>query len=336
MYFKEFPAFLYDFKYEDGTTRTEVVKDITRNIRVKKEILSNITLYDEYDLVDGDTPEIIAEKFYGNPEYHWIVMLTNDKIDWLADFPLTETEITKHIEHTYNPDLHSSEWYFSTYVDPVDGKTEQRINLKIYDNALPLDPEYLTATITYTVSGKTSATEFNYTFDWPDIRSGVAHNGINRETQIIWQTLPESIGYITTLPSSNVVHGMNTQFTTNLLVGMELYTLSGVKIGTIKSIENDSVLHLTSHSTVAVTNVSFFNRIVGTPSGELTVTTSGRENNPVYFVNSSGYIVNSSEDGAIAVTGDEVHRLENDKKRRIKLVSPALIETIIKNYEELL
>ena len=121
MYFKEFPAFLYDFKYEDGTTKTEVVKDITRNIRVKKEILSNITLYDYYDLTDGDTPEIIAEKFYGNPEYHWIVMLTNDKIDWLADFPLTETEITKHIEHTYNPTLNSKEWWFKTQPDPVDG-----------------------------------------------------------------------------------------------------------------------------------------------------------------------------------------------------------------------
>jgi hypothetical protein len=74
MYFKDFPKFIYDFKYDDSAaTKTSVVKDITRNIRFRKEILANITLYDEYDIVDGETPEIIAEKIYGNPEYHWII-----------------------------------------------------------------------------------------------------------------------------------------------------------------------------------------------------------------------------------------------------------------------
>ena len=69
MYFKVFPEFLYDFKY-GKETKTSIVKDITRNIRFRKEVLENITLYDYVDVVDGDTPEIVAEKIYGNPEYH--------------------------------------------------------------------------------------------------------------------------------------------------------------------------------------------------------------------------------------------------------------------------
>ena len=336
MYFKEFPAFLYDFKYEDGTTKTEVVKDITRNVRVKKEILSNITLYDYYDLTDGDTPEIIAEKFYGNPEYHWIVMLTNDKIDWLADFPLTETEITKHIEHTYNPTLNSKEWWFETEPDPAAGLTDQVLYFKIYNNVLPLDPEYLTTQVEYNLSGSTTNCTFNYTFTWPDIRDGKMHNGLDRETQIVFQILPHSIGTITSLPSSKEIHGTNTQFTTNLVVNMDLYTLSGVKLGRIKSIKDDRNLILYENASAAVTNSRFNTQITGESVGELTITTTGRENNPVLFVNSQGYIVNPAEDGAIPVTGDQIHRAENDKKRRIKLVSPALIETIIKNYEELL
>lgn len=102
MYFKEFPNIFYDFKY-DGTneTKVSVVTDITRNIRFRKEILENVVMYDSYDIEDGDTPEIIAEKVYGNPQYHWIIMLANGAYDWTSDFPLEYQSLQKHIEDTY-------------------------------------------------------------------------------------------------------------------------------------------------------------------------------------------------------------------------------------------
>lgn len=338
MYFREFPSFLYDFKYEGDVVRTEIVKDITRNIRVKKDILANITVYDEYDLVDGDTPEIIAEKYYGNPEYHWIVMLCNEKFDWLNDFPLTETELTRHIQHVYNPTLNSKKWWFENSLDEHNGVTEQILYLNIYNNALPLDPDYLTQQMTYRIQGETTNCKFDYTFPWPDIRydGGDLHNGLDRMTQIIYQILPYTIGSITTLPSSKIVFGTNTSFTTNLLVGMDLYTLSGVRLGRISNIESDTKLTLDNNATAAITNSGFNAYITGDPVGELTITTTGRERNPVFFLNTEGYIVNPSEAGAIPISGDELHRRENDNKRKIKLVSPALIETVIKNFEELL
>jgi hypothetical protein len=105
MYFQDFPKFLYDFKLgSTNKTTTTVVKDITRNIRFRRDILANIALYDEYDIVDGETPEIIAEKIYGNAEYHWIVMLTNERFDYINDFPLAEPQLVKVIAAKYtNP-----------------------------------------------------------------------------------------------------------------------------------------------------------------------------------------------------------------------------------------
>lgn len=75
--------------------------DITRNIRFRRDILSQITVYDEYDIIDGETPEIIAEKVYGNAQYHWIVMLTNDIYDYKSDFPLTQLALDKFVEDKY-------------------------------------------------------------------------------------------------------------------------------------------------------------------------------------------------------------------------------------------
>jgi hypothetical protein len=110
MYFKEFPQFLYDFKY-GNTTKTSVVTDITRNVRFRKEVLENVTLFDEYDIVDGETPEIVAEKIYGDPEYHWIIMLANQKHDYISDFPLSEQALVKHIVATYGAQRYAIRHY---------------------------------------------------------------------------------------------------------------------------------------------------------------------------------------------------------------------------------
>jgi hypothetical protein len=110
MYFKEFPKFLYDFKY-GNSTKTTVVTDITRNVRFRKEVLENVTLFDEYDIVDGETPEIVAEKIYGDPEYHWIIMLANQKHDYISDFPLSEQALVKHIIATYGAQRYSTRYY---------------------------------------------------------------------------------------------------------------------------------------------------------------------------------------------------------------------------------
>lgn len=100
MYFDRFPSFLYPFKINDKT-EYKLVKDISQNVRVRKEILANVTLYDEYDIRDGETPEIIAEKIYGSPQYHWVIMLCNEKYNYVDDFPLPIPELEAYIYNKY-------------------------------------------------------------------------------------------------------------------------------------------------------------------------------------------------------------------------------------------
>jgi hypothetical protein len=114
MYFKDFPSTLYDFDITSNNkkeTKAFLMTDITRNIRFRRDILSQITVYDEYDIIDGETPEIIAEKVYGNAQYHWIVMLTNDIYDYRADFPLTQLSLDKFVEDKYGEDADAVHHY---------------------------------------------------------------------------------------------------------------------------------------------------------------------------------------------------------------------------------
>lgn len=100
MYFQNFPVIYYDFVI-NGEPVLKAVTDITVNMRIYKDILSNIALYDKYDIVDGDTPDIIATKVYGNPLYHWVIMLTNDAYSHTRDFPVSYSVLMSHIDEVY-------------------------------------------------------------------------------------------------------------------------------------------------------------------------------------------------------------------------------------------
>lgn len=113
MYFNNFEPLYYDFII-NGKKELLVVTDIVKNVRFRKEVLANITIYDEYDIMDGETPEIIAEKMYGNPLYHWIVMLVNERYDYIDDFPLPYYELSKHITEKYGA---GNEYATHHYVD---------------------------------------------------------------------------------------------------------------------------------------------------------------------------------------------------------------------------
>lgn len=101
MYFTNFPNIFYTYTI-NGENVLKIVKDVTQNVRLQKMVLEAVTLYDEYDLQDGDTPDIVAAKYYGNANYHWIVMMTNEKYDYINDWPMTNAVLDDYIHEKYN------------------------------------------------------------------------------------------------------------------------------------------------------------------------------------------------------------------------------------------
>jgi hypothetical protein len=132
MYFKNFQKIYYDYTI-NGEKELKVVTDITKNVRFRKEVLSNILTYDLYDIKDGETPEIIAEKIYGNPEYHWIIMLANDKYDYLADFPLDIHKLEKFITDKYGDQAYAIHHYENDKGLVVDSSYPSAVSVSNYD-----------------------------------------------------------------------------------------------------------------------------------------------------------------------------------------------------------
>lgn len=141
-YFYEFPKLLYT---RDGVTNL-VTNLLTRIATVKGEIDTS-ALYYEYNIKDGDTPEIIASKYYGDAELHWVVLIFNDIIDPFYDWPMEYRQFIKFLTDKYGSPataqttIHHYEKIVQT-TDNISGEVTTKtyiIDLTSY-NALPAEP----------------------------------------------------------------------------------------------------------------------------------------------------------------------------------------------------
>jgi|694.fasta_scaffold87432_5 hypothetical protein len=98
-YFNFFPKTLYSLS--NKSTSADFITNIIARFGFEKELKENSNIYYPYDIQDGDTPETIANKYYGSPERHWVVLLFNDIIDPQYDWPLDQRTIVKFINDKY-------------------------------------------------------------------------------------------------------------------------------------------------------------------------------------------------------------------------------------------
>jgi len=98
-YFKQFPKVLYDVR---GDGNEQMMTNITKRVRFRDYIKRNYVTYDFYDVKSGETPEYIANEFYGDPELHWIILLLNDVIDYYNDWPMTTEQFERYVKSKYD------------------------------------------------------------------------------------------------------------------------------------------------------------------------------------------------------------------------------------------
>lgn len=142
-YFTYFPTIVVDFSERGGDPKRYLVSDIITNVRAKVELLSNLVTYESYVIQDGETPEMISELYYGSPMYHWVIMLVNDKYDYLNDFPMNQVSLESFVASKYeDPDaIHhyqTSDGFVvnSDYINPSGVADAQPVTNYEYEEAI--------------------------------------------------------------------------------------------------------------------------------------------------------------------------------------------------------
>jgi len=99
-YFNNFPITFYSAS--NTATSLDTVTNIIARFGFEESLKENSSAFYPYTIKDTDTPEIIAAKFYNNPERHWIVLSFNDIIDPQYDWPLPYPSFTKYVDEKYS------------------------------------------------------------------------------------------------------------------------------------------------------------------------------------------------------------------------------------------
>ena len=98
MYFTRFPLMAYDIK---GTSVYKLVPDILRRVKLRSGIRSGMFLFDNYDVKDGEKPEDIAFKWFGDAQYHWVILMTNNVTDRYYQWPMTQPQFEEFLTDKY-------------------------------------------------------------------------------------------------------------------------------------------------------------------------------------------------------------------------------------------
>ena len=99
MYFDTFPVIPYDSK---GDYNFKEVSNLLRRVGLRANVRTNVLLYDTYDVKEGETPEIIAHKLYGDPELHWVVLMVNNVTDRYHDWPMSTPQFLAFVRDKYS------------------------------------------------------------------------------------------------------------------------------------------------------------------------------------------------------------------------------------------
>ena len=99
-YFKNIPNVLYDI---NGTEPNQfrAVTNIMSRVRFKPSVIENITDYYPYKVLEGERPDIVSYKKYGTVAYSYLILLINDIVDPLFDWPLPSRQFENYIIEQY-------------------------------------------------------------------------------------------------------------------------------------------------------------------------------------------------------------------------------------------
>jgi hypothetical protein len=102
MYFANFPLIPYD---SVGNGEFKIVTNLMKRVALRSKVRTNALLFDTYDVKEGETPEMIADKLYGDPNLHWIIMYVNGITDRYHQWPLSTPQFLAFVNDKYsNPD----------------------------------------------------------------------------------------------------------------------------------------------------------------------------------------------------------------------------------------
>ena len=105
MYFSIIPNLAYDekpIKYPFSKSDYVTAKNFFRRYKVNENVFSSAVYFNKYAIRDGERPDSLAKRFYGNQFYDWVILITNNMVNAQYDWPMQNYELYKVLEQEFD------------------------------------------------------------------------------------------------------------------------------------------------------------------------------------------------------------------------------------------
>lgn len=104
LYFNTLPKILTP----DENGNYIALTNLLTRAKLLEDLQDNPMLFYKYSIQDGDTPEIVADKYYGDPYRYWIVLYSNQILDPMWQWPLEYNQFMAYINSKYATEAESA------------------------------------------------------------------------------------------------------------------------------------------------------------------------------------------------------------------------------------
>ena len=124
----------------------KLLPDILRRVKLRTGIRTGTFLFDNYDVKDGENPEDIAFKWFGDAQLHWVILMTNNITDRYYQWPLSQPQFQEHLADKYGSGSEDAVHHYEKTTDS--GRTTSNgpndFSHKVECNSDDGDPDIIT------------------------------------------------------------------------------------------------------------------------------------------------------------------------------------------------
>lgn len=137
-YFRYLPNFEYVNRLKENKNISTYiqVKNLFKRGKLREDIFQDLTYFTKYKVVGDDRPDNVAYKVYDNQYLDWVVLLSNNIINYQNEWPLTQQSFTNYLYSKYLNDtnLNAVRYYKTNEVRDSIGRIVVPAGIKVPSN----------------------------------------------------------------------------------------------------------------------------------------------------------------------------------------------------------
>lgn len=121
-YFNELPNVEVVSRFPDQSSNQDytTIKNLWKRAKLREDIANAITAFNYYQIKEGERPDQIAERIYGDPELDWVILITNNITNFNEEWPLDNNVFYKYLIDKYGTEEALQEIHHTETVEQRD------------------------------------------------------------------------------------------------------------------------------------------------------------------------------------------------------------------------